>query len=179
MKYKITNATPSINRTTGQQWSDNYGNLSWNVSVTGEKGENINFLKRSKAGNDPKVGDILDGNFVEEIGKTGNPYMKFVATPKEYGAPSGQGGYAKHAKDDFDPTTMLISYAKDVVIALINRQEDKDKLTTDNVISDLDIMTYHFVGLHKSIKEGSSVEEKKTEVAKFPQDDIDVEDIPF
>lgn len=180
MKYEILSSVPSIDRNTGQQYVDQYGNLSWNITATDEQKQSYSFLKRTKQGNPaPKVGDILEGKVTLETGKSGNTYYKFTAEKKEF---SGGGG-----KSFSDPNTMLISYAKDIVVALINNQGDKTRLTTENIKDDITTLTYHFKGLYDELKQ-TTTEAPKTpqtapqsqEQAPLPSDnEIDIDEIPF
>jgi hypothetical protein len=181
MKYTITDSKISIDKNTGQQYVDGYGNLSWSVMANDEKGQVYSFLKRTKAGNQPpKIGDVLEGTMSLETSKNGNTYNKFTADKKDF-----SGGFG--GKSFSDPNTMLIAYAKDVIVALINNAE-KGKITTDNIKDDLTTLTYHFKALYDELK----VEKPQTptETPKAPQtppqsqpdqedNEIDVNEIPF
>ena len=147
MKFTITSSVPSINKQTGQQYVDNYGNRSFSVVLKDEQGGIASILKRVKQGNpDPKVGDILIGTLETKYSQTGNSYTVFVAEQKAFG---NQGFKTS------DPNTMLIAYAKDIVVALINNAE-KGKLTSESIKDDLSTLTYYLKGLYDELKADKS-----------------------
>ena len=179
MKYKVISSVPSIDRNTGQQYVDQYGNLSWNVTANDEQNQTYSFLKRTKQGNPaPKVGDVLEGKVELQTSQKGNTYYKFTAERKWE---DRKGSYS-------DPASYVLSYAKDIVVALIAKQSETKKLTTDNIKEDLDTLATHLMGLYNSLKENKT-QEKQTEQPALtasdnepplPSDEeIDIDKIPF
>lgn len=180
MKFTITSVAPSIDKNTGQQYIDQYGNRSFSVFLNDEQGQTTNILKRVKQGNpDPRVGDVLEGSLEMKTSKTGRTYHVFVPEKKEF----DKKGYSS------DPNTMLLSYAKDIVVALINNAE-KGKLTTENIKDDLTILNYHFKGLYEDLKgeKAQSTTEAPKTPHSTPQDEtppphtdeeIDISEIPW
>jgi len=158
MKYTIIDSKVSIDQSTGQQYKDQYGNLSWNVMANDEQGQTYSFLKRTKEGSPiPKIGDVLEGEMKSEMSKKGTPYWKFVSDKKWEDRKSG-GSYS-------DPNTMILSYAKDIVVALISNQAEKTKLTTDNIKDDLETLSLFMKGLLDQLK-GEKTETPQTVAPK-------------
>jgi len=182
MKYRVISVSPSIDRNTGQQYVDQYGNLSWNISANDEQNQMYSFLKRTKQGNSaPVVGDTLEGKVELQTGKSGSTYYKFTAERKWE---DGKG--SSHS----DPASYIVSYAKDIVVALIANQDSKTKLTTDNIKDDLETLSFHLMGLYNSLKENKMPEkpaESQTESQTVitaneeppPHSDEDIKDLPF
>jgi hypothetical protein len=167
MKYTITNVQPSIDHTTGRQYVDQYGNRSFNLYLEDEKGQTTSVLKRVRKGNpDPKVGDILEGTIETRTSQNGNTYFAFVPEKKEYG------------KSFSDPSSFAVSYAKDIIIAIINNQKDAEKITTENIKNDLDLLSAHIFSLMDSLKSGENRKEE-TKLNQSGADEIDISEIPF
>ena len=154
MKYSVISVSPSIDRNTGKQYVDQYGNLSWNINANDEQNQMYSFLKRTKQGNPaPKVGDTLEGKVEMQTSQKGNTYYKFTSEKK----------WEDKKGSSSDPASYVVSYAKDIVVALIARQDSKTKLTTDNIKDDLDTLALHLMGLYDSLKEGKTPENKTPE----------------
>lgn len=178
MKYTIISATPSIDKNTGQQYTDQYGNRSFSVFLKDEQGQTTNILKRVKQGNpDPRVGDILEGNLEMKTGKSGKTYYVFAPEKKEF----EKKGYSS------DPNTMLLSYAKDIVVALIARSE---KITTENIKDDITTLSFHFKSLYEELKgekvQSTTPEAKPHQTATSDEtppphtdEEIDIEEITW
>ena len=143
MKYTITDCKPSIDKNTGSQYVDQYGNLSWNVIVKDESGQITQFLKRTKADRPaPKIDDVLEGTLTQEIGKSGTAYWKFTPEKKEF------GGFKK---DEKDIDAMLMRYALDGSISLLNHEYLSSKTEFWQEVQNSFKMLHD---LHKEIKEG-------------------------
>lgn len=92
-----------------------------------------------------------------------------------YPAKSGgsAGGFKKGGYSAPDPDTMLISYAKDVVVAFINA----GVITKSNdALVGLDAFTSKFFSILKTRKEGVKQAETK---AEEPEEELDISDIDF
>ena len=126
----------------------------------------------------PKVGDILRGEIVD---KGYGPELQREAFQKS--------SFAKNSFNS-DPDTMLIAYAKDVVVALIDAKVVKDaQEAADKVRS----FTTLFLGLYKKSKAGKSilpkVEVEEPEEGSIDKsaatpdesedEEINMDDIPF
>ena len=170
MKYTITNSKPSIDQNTGQQYTDQHGNRSFSVFLKDEQGQTTNILKRVIRGNpDPKAGDVLEGNIEMRTSKNGKTYFTFTPDKKEF----EKKGFSS------DPNTMLLSYAKDIVVAEMYNQDEKSKLTTENIKDDLTTLAFHFKSLYEELKAEkvqSTTETPKTP-QNAPQEEIELEDI--
>lgn len=179
MKYTIISATPSIDQNTGQQYTDQYGNRSFSVFLKDEQGQTTNILKRVKQGNpDPKAGDILEGTLEMKTGKTGKNYFVFVAEKKEFG---GFGGGKSS-----DVNSFFLSYAKDIVVAMIAHQPEAAKLDSSDIKDDITTLSFHFKSLYEELKaEKVQTTTQPQQVAQnTPQGEtedkeIDINEIPF
>jgi hypothetical protein len=168
MKYTITNITPSIDKETGEQRSDSYGNKRFTVFVTDEQGQIFKFTKGYK--NTPnKIGDVLEGKVEQKEGQYGQ-YWTFTPERKEF-----RPGYQKTEEDKVP--TMVLAYAKDIAVASMNQ----GKAYTPKMIFDLADQMLQWVEGQK-VKTGSQVvAERAVEsmTKTIPADEVDLEDIPF
>lgn len=170
MKYELTNVQASIDQNTGGQWQDQYGNLSWNCFAKDEQSQVYPFLKRTKQGNPPpKIGDVLEGEMKEETGKSGKPYWRFYPEKKW-----SVGGGREQDQDSIN-----LSYAKDIIIALINKST---KITNENITADLETMALFVKELYQKMKAGQITQIKDKVVSSetppsHTDEEIDIEDI--
>lgn len=172
MKYTIIDSKASIDQNTGQQWKDQWNNLSWNVMANDENGQTYSFLKRTKETSPaPKVGDVLEGEMKSEISKRGTQYWKFVSEKKwEDRGGKGGGSYS-------DPNTMILSYAKDIVVALISKQGDDKKLTTENIKEDLETLSLYMKGILDSLKDEQPKPATPPVQQPSPSNEVSMEEI--
>jgi len=130
---------------------------------------------------DPKVGDELEGTIEKD--KFGNPVLKMER--KGFG-----GGFRGNGQSD--PNTMLISYAKDIVVAMISAGILKKP---EEIAKQLGSFTQFEFTMFDKRKSGGSLMKKKTEekekseeepkseekeqVKEEDAEEINLDDIPF
>jgi hypothetical protein len=114
MMYTVQSVSPRNDKTTGKQYTDNYGNLGWYVTLQDPEGGVHSVSYKTK--HSPAVGEELDGELVakEWQGKT---YYDFKKAKKEFTPQAGR---------EVNTKTMYLAYAKDIVVALIQTGEKID-----------------------------------------------------
>jgi len=117
----------------------------------------------------PKVGDKIFGSI--ETTNYGNKFKK-----------SAQGGFSKGSFQKSDPNTMLISYAKDIVVAFVAAGKIKEEKEASNQITNFSTL---FRGIYNILSNGENPI-KKSEVVTADdgqpipeEEEVDIEDIPF
>ncbi len=128
-----------------------------------------------------------DDQIVETFSKISEgEEMEGEITEDKYGkkfkrARTGQGGFGRTS----NPNTMLISYAKDVVCALIEAGKVKEKTDAADLVRSFSTL---FFGIYEKKEAGQSVLPKEEEKEKTPvktetktKDDekINLDDVPF
>jgi hypothetical protein len=83
-KFTIINVTPSMDRNTGAQYVDNYGNKSWSAILQDEQSQTTSVLMRRKSDSLPKVGDVIEGTIETKDSASGKKYSVFKAAMKEH-----------------------------------------------------------------------------------------------
>lgn len=118
----IVSAKPYLDKATGQQKSDPTYGKSWYLTVQDEAKQTYNVLKSFKK--DPIEGSVIDATIEEGTWPDGNVKYTLKMVPKPFNG-SGGGSYKS------DPNTMLLAYAKDIVVVCIDKEIIKTSAEID------------------------------------------------
>lgn len=104
MQYTILSSKPSIDHSTGKQFTDKYGNVSWSVFVKDDQGNQYDFLKRTKAQSPaPQEGQVINGELkLETNSATGRTWYRWIAeqqAPQQSSANGQQRSYGKSEEE--------------------------------------------------------------------------------
>jgi len=167
MKYTLKQS--KVKEYQGQIQKDNYGNTKYEIILEDEQGQLTQLNKSFK--NEPKVGDILEGQIVDKEYQ-GNKYKAFEADKKSF------GGYT-------DPTSFHVSYAKDIIVAMIsNKMIEKDSIIEKwGALASASKVIYDKLQKGDIIKQPEKPDSSETKPTDQPpledDEEIKIEDIPF
>lgn len=173
-EYRITGVKK------GDQWESSYGTFqSYALALSG-LGEPVQLNKKVPVNQEPSVGDVLTGTVEEKTSKAGKPYYRFKAETN-FQKSNGKGGYDSDGMAWGNSLTNAVS----VVTQVTKSGDDAYSVARDA----LEIAKLFFEARPGAtavqtetprlpVTEGSTAR-KPDVVADVPDDEINLDDIPF